>query len=196
MAIAIAVVVVSATAWASDPAPKLPPIPTPEPEVAKDNVTLDLPNVPSFAVPQAGTPRALRLDRGRYLDTEVEVTGYVTWVYDCLLTAGSPSMSIDVRRRVIADDPSLCLSPHFFVGDTAKTLPANSIWVVDLPRDLRDDERKLLTADEIAALPPVPRVRVGDRVTIAGTWATRSPRGFAREDGLLVFGDLRSTGGM
>jgi hypothetical protein len=67
--------------------------------------------------------------------------------------------------------------------------------VVDVPRAARADERESLdpavVAEMDAAFEAVPPLRVGDRVTVTGTWATVSPKGFRHTDGLLVFKAMR-----
>lgn len=72
-------------------------------------------------------------------------------------------------RAAVAASPHLCSRPYVHLGD--RRSDRQFIWVVEVPRN--------------AVL------KVGKRVVISGTWATRSPRGFSNSDGLLVFESVR-----
>ena len=164
-------------------------------EVKKTDVKLDLPAVPQFDIPQSGgatkTVKEMRLTGSKLLDQKIEVKGYVTWIYDCAITGGpqeigDPGSTIEEKRKIIAEHPEFCYLPHFFIGDSPDTPPHRSIWVVDVPRELRKDELKRLTKEEKAAL-VIPVYAMGDEMVVKGEWKLRSPRDFANSEGLLVY---------
>ena len=80
------------------------------------------------------------------------------------------------------------------IGDF-KDVPV--IEVLVKPGDAVKPEDPLVTLESDKATMDVPspaagvvealRVNVGDKVTVTGKWATRSPSGFLSSDGLLVF---------
>jgi hypothetical protein len=161
-------------------------------EVSKTAIKLDLPAVPEFDMPSAnadGTnpPRYMRLRGRTLLDTEVKVKGYVLWIYDCVEHLREPGEDDREVRKRIDEDPTRCWRPHYILGDTPNTDPERGIWVVDVPRELREDEKRGLTREDLAQVPPVPQFAVGDELVVEGKWAQRSPRGFAKTEGLLVY---------
>ena len=166
-------------------------------EVKESKIQLDLPAVPTFDMPSAhpdGTHsvREMRLKGRKLFETEVEIKGFITWIYSCEAELLTPEMTPKDVAKLIAENPDKCNRPHFFIGDTADTPPDKSLWVVENPRKLRKDERKKLTRAEIKALPPVPVLDVGDEVVVKGTWDQKSPMGFFNSDGLLVFKEVNN----
>ena len=168
----------------------------PEAEVKATNVELKMPSVPKFDIPEksGGTHsvREMRLTGGSLLDTEVKVKGYVTWIYDCVATLIGPTLTKAQVEKMIADQPSKCLRPHLYLGHSPDAPASKSIWVVEVPRKLRPDEKRNLTRAELAALPKIPEISVGDEVVVVGKWTQRSPHGFAQTNGLLVYKDLQN----
>jgi hypothetical protein len=168
-----------------------------EAEVKKTNIQLDLPPVPEFEAPSAhpdGTHAVSELLlKGRKLfGNKLEVKGYVTWIYDCLSHKRKPGQTDKQAKKMIEEDPSLCDRPHFIMGDEPDTPNEKGIWVVEVPREMRKDELKLMNDDEIAALPPVPVFKIGDEVVVTGTWDVKSPKGFARSVGLVVYESMKN----
>lgn len=166
-------------------------------EVKESKIQLDLPTVPTFEMPSPhpdGTHsvREMRLKGRKLFETDVEIKGFVTWIYSCEAELKTPEMTDKDVQEVIAKDPDKCNRPHFFLGDTAETESDKSTWVVENPRKLRKDELKALTRAERKALPPVPYFELGDEVVVKGTWDNKSPRGFANSDGLLIFKEMQN----
>ena len=156
------------------------------PEVAESQIQLELPAVPTFEEPQAnsdGTHSVIEMRRRgkKFLDQDVKVKGFVVSVYDCAAVLGA---------QVAKDTPEKCDRPHFWLGDSKDAAPEKSVWIVEVPRPLRDDEKRFLPKEELKNLPPVPKMAVGDQVVVDGKWATRSPKGFVNSDGLLVYANL------
>src|SRR5262249_35644306 len=88
----------------------------------------------------------------------------------------------------IQKDPTLCERAKFLVGDVRDTSRDASIWVVDVPRPARRVERGRLQQAELKGVwPDVPKIAIGDYVTVTGTWALVSPHAEHNTDGLLVF---------
>ena len=167
-----------------------PPVPIPQPRA-----NLDFPAVPDFEFPEAKngihSVREMRVRSSKFLGQDVQVEGYVTWIYDCVVENMRPGQTRRQVEKRIKGDPTLCMIPHFYLGDAADTKPERSVWVVEVPRPLRRDEKRRMTREEIAAHPPVPRIALGDRVVVKGRWGKRSPRGFHNSAGLLVYEALR-----
>ncbi|WP_045119432.1 hypothetical protein [Haliangium ochraceum] len=173
------------------------PLQGPPADVAPPGNNIDLPEVPAFDVPGAhpdGTHsvREMRLQSAKHLNTEVQIKGFVVWIYDCVAELQGPDDDVNEIRKMVQEDPTKCQRPHFFLGDTPDTSGERSIWVVEVPRRLREDERRLLSRQERANLPDVPEVAVGDEVIVTGTWNRESPAGFANSDGLLVYSALEN----
>jgi tetratricopeptide (TPR) repeat protein len=151
-------------------------LPEPQAELVQNAGALELPPVPAFdlapAEPGLHRPHELRVHGKRMLDTVVKVSGYVTGIYDCVedLARIDPAASRAQIRQAIDHDPTLCSQPKFYLGDARDTARDASIWVVDLPA--------------------LPRLAVGDRVVVTGTWSTRSRHAEHDTEGLLVFGSL------
>ena len=171
-------------------------LPGPQPEVAAQvaqGAPVVLPAIPAFDLPAAEPgfhgPRELRVRGKRLLGTEIQVKGYITWIYDCpaALARTNPAATRAQILLSIDKDPTLCERPKFYLGD-AKTTPRDaSIWVVDVPRAPNRLERQRLSKDELAAWPAAPRLAVGDYVVVTGTWGIYSPHSEHNTDGLLTF---------
>lgn len=170
--------------------------PPPEIFAAAATTRLELPALPSFELPASEPgfvgPRELRLRGRRYLGTQVQVKGYVTWIYDCVaaLSAKTPRAKRAVIQRSIDDDPTQCERPKLTLGDAKATPRRESISVVEVPRPPTKLERRRLPPAELAAWPAVPKIAVGDYVVVTGQWTTKAPRGDADPAGLLVYRGL------
>jgi hypothetical protein len=182
------------------------PLKGPKPEVAcveseagdcVQTIKLDLPEPPPFNVPGPhpdGTHsvREMRLKSSKLLKTEVQVKGFVTWIYDCIAELQGPGDTIDQVRKRIEANPEQCNKPHFYLGDAPDTSTERSIWVMEVPRKLRADEMRLLSRQERANLPKVPDIKIGDEIIVSGSWDTQSPSGDTNSQGLLVYKDLQN----
>lgn len=167
-----------------------------EADVKPTSVKLDLPAVPEFNVPQPnadGTHAVaeMRLRGNRYLGTEVKVKGHIIWVYDCATSVRTADMTEEQLKTLLTEQPELCARPNFYLGDTAQTAADRGIWIVDIPRPPREDEKKAL--DDVArkemeaAAAMVPPFKLGDQVVVTGMWELTSPLGFKNSNGLLIF---------
>ncbi|HEY6178629.1 MAG TPA: tetratricopeptide repeat protein [Kofleriaceae bacterium] len=171
----VAVLLISSPAIGDD---RLEPddLPDAQAEVARDAAAIDLPAVPAFDLPAAPPgehrPRELKVHGKRLLDTAVKVRGHVTWIYDCEaeLKRVYPPLSRQQLHTAIDRDPTLCSQPKFYLGDARDADRDRSIWVADVPPQLK--------------------LELGDRVVVTGTWATTSPHVERNTEGLLVFGSL------
>jgi len=187
----------------------------PAPEVAETEIKLDLPAVPEFQEPKpfgdgSHSVTEMRLRSGKFLDQQVKVTGYVTFHYDLSVCArelgeklvqGDPKLcegkkdivecTAKVGDKAVAETPDKCDRPNFYLGDSANASYEKSIWVVDVPRPLRDDEKRdRALVEEAKKKPPPPALTLGQKVVVEGQWTIKSPTGFANSDGLLVYGSL------
>ena len=189
----------------------------PKPEVEETQIKLDLPAPPEFVEPKplpdgSHSVGEMRLKSQTMLDKEVRITGYVTLTYDltvCAREAGEKLVKQDpklcagkrdvadctqkVGEKSVAETPDQCTPPYFYLADAANAGFEKAIWVVDVPRPLRDDEKRdqqLVEAFKKGPQPPV--LKVGDKVIVAGTWSVKSPRGFGNSDGLLVYGAIET----
>lgn len=156
------------------------------------DIKLDLPQVPEFKMPQPNpdgthSPTEMRLKGFKYIDSEIKAKGYVVWIYDCASAIRTPGMDDKAVAKLLKDEPERCQRPNFFLSDTPQLPKEKGIWVVDVPRPPRDDEKKALPREELAKWPEVPKYAIGDEVVIEGKWATASPQGFRNSDGLLVY---------
>lgn len=173
--------------------------PPPMVEVVVDSDRVDLPPVPQLDAPAAidGVHSVLGLlVRGEsFFGREVVVRGRVTWIYDCATHGGSfgpvgpPKATRRQKLKIIAQKPQLCWRPHFVIADDLK-LGSPEMWVVDVPRPLRPDERKRMTKEQIGQHPQPPAIKVGEEIVLSGRFDSRSPTGFANSNGLLVYGAL------
>jgi hypothetical protein len=170
-------------------------------EVEETSIKLDLPPVPEFAAPAAnpdGTHsiQEMRLKGAKFLDTDVRVKGYVIWIYDCATAIRTPEMSEKDLLKLMADEPERCSRPNFYLGDTPETPADKGIWVVEVPRAPRPDEKKALPDEQLREMETqfkaVPLFKVGDQVAVNGKWALTSPKGFRNSDGLLVFATMEN----
>ncbi|WP_428264743.1 hypothetical protein [Haliangium sp.] len=173
---------------ASRPKPEIVPSPA---------VQLELPEVPAFEIPGLhpdGTHsvREMRLNSARLLESKVQVKGFVTWIYDCVSELQGPDDRPEDVRKKIAEDPTLCQRPHFYLGDSADTSGERSIWIVDVPRKLRSDELRTMGRAERAAMPKPPKIDIGDEVIVTGAWKRESSGGFSNSLGLLEYEDLKN----
>jgi hypothetical protein len=166
-------------------------------EVAETNIRLELPAVPEFKMPApypdgSHSVSEMRLQGNRMLESEVRVKGHVVWVYDCATALRTPEMTDKELKRILTDEPERCDRPNFYLGDAADTPVDKAIWVVEVPRAPREDEKKVLPKEELALWPAVPVFSLGQQVVVTGTWAQKSPKGFLNSDGLLVYKSLEN----
>jgi len=188
----------------------------PKPEVAETDVKLDLPPPPEFKEPKpypdgSHSVTEMRLKGQKLLDQQVKVTGFVTFQYDlkvCAREVGEKKVQADpklcavakdiiectakVGEKVVAEAPDQCDRPYFYLGDSPNASFEKSIWVVEVPRPLREDEKRdpMLVAS-FKQGPQPPEISVGQKVTVEGKWAIKSPSGFGNSDGLLVYQALQ-----
>jgi len=186
--------------------------PGPKPEVAETQIKLDLPAPPEFVEPKAypdgsHSVTEMRLKSPKFLDQAVKVTGFVVFKYDletCARDVGEKLARQDPKlcdgkkdvidcaqklgKKKVADSPDQCDRPYFYLADAPNASFEKSIWVVEVPRPLRDDEKRDPTLVEAFKKgPPVPQLSVGQKVTVSGNWSIKSPQGFGNSDGLLVY---------
>jgi hypothetical protein len=191
----------------------------PKAEISETPVKLDLPAVPDFNMPQplgdgSHTAQEMRLRSSKYVDQNVAVTGYIVSVYDmnkCAhelgakmvkekdsLCAGREELSVcmfKVGKKAVDEKPDLCQRPHFYLADSPGASIDKAIEVVDVPRGLREDEKKFPEiVEEFKKRPPPPDLdtplQQQQKIRVAGKWSTKSPLGFTNSDGLLVFESL------
>jgi len=166
----------------------------PAPEVVPSTVKLALPPVPSFELPPSEPgfhhPRELRVAGRKLLGTDVQVKGYIVWIYDCTKAIAKPKETPAQTRKRMDEDPTLCERPKFYLGSTKDTALESALWVVDVPRPPNKLEKERLPKAELAARPPVPKLAVGDYVLVTGKYALSSPHSERNSDGLLVYGKL------
>lgn len=181
-----------------------------EAEVKPHNIKLDLPPVPPFDLPPASSDgshsvKELRVNGKQFFDTDITLHGYVTWVYDCETALRTADMSDADVKKLIDTDPTKCRRPVFYVGDAKDTPGERSVWVVEVPRKMRDYEKKDMPKENAdwqkRYAPPtivdydgrvVPPVALGDEVIVTGTWKQTSPHGERNSDGLLVYKTLKN----
>lgn len=166
-------------------------------EVVKTDTKLDLPAPPAFDLPKPnedGThpAREMRLKGRKLLNTEVQVKGYITWIYDCAAELRKPEMTDADVAKLIDEDPTRCHRPHFYLGDAADTPENQTVWVVEVDRTLREDETKGLSPEDKLTVPIVPQFKLGDQVLVIGEWKQASPHGFAKSEGLVVYKCLKN----
>jgi hypothetical protein len=167
----------------------------PAAEVSETNIKLDLPAVPSFDMPapypDGSHPVAeMRLKGNKFMDTDVQVKGYIIWIYDCATAIRTPDMDDKEVARILKEEPERCNRPAFYLGDKPDDPTDRGLWVVEVPRPPREDEKKLLPREQLKAWPEVPVIAVGDQVTVTGNWTEKSPVGFKKSEGLLVYKSL------
>lgn len=192
-----ALVLSGGAGWA---APELEPdtLPVPRVPVVARSGTLQLPAVPSFELPLAEpgvhSVRELRVRGRRLLGNRIVVTGYVTWIYDCVKAVAKPGISIVEVHERIDDNPGLCERPKFYLGATPTAAPETTVQVVDVPRPANKRERIALTPVQLRHRPAVPSIQVGDFVAVTGEFALSSPYGEQSSEGLLVYGGVKHLG--
>jgi hypothetical protein len=184
----------------------------PQPEVEETQIKLDLPAPPSFVEPKpypdgSHSVAEMRLKGQRMLDKRVTLTGYVVLQYDlavCAREAGERLVKKDPQlcaskkdpldcaqklgQKAVDEMPDQCDRPYFLLADQPNAGIEKAVWVVEVPRPLRADEKR--DVDRVQAFkegPQPPTVKVGDKVKVTGTWAIKSPAGFGNSDGLLVY---------
>jgi hypothetical protein len=149
----------------------------------------------------------MRLKGQKMLDQQVKVTGFVVFKYDlatCAQDLGEKLVKQDpklcdgkkdiaecttkVGEKAVAETPDQCDRPYFYLADEANASFEKSLWVVEVPRPLREDERRdPVMVEEFKKGPQPPAIKVGDKITVSGTWTIKSPGGFGNLDGLLVY---------
>ena len=129
----------------------------------------------------------MRLKGNKFMDTEVLVQGYVIWMYDCGTAIRTPDMTEKELERILKDEPERCNRPNLYLGDKQDDATDRGIWVVDIPRHPREDEKKVLPKEMIDNWHAVPEFKTGQHVTVTGKWSQKSPEGFANSAGLLVY---------
>jgi tetratricopeptide (TPR) repeat protein len=190
----LAVLLVSSNAAAGPMEPD--DLPPPRPEIVRGGTKIVLPAVPAFELPviEPGfhRPRELRLRGGSLLGSEIAVKGYVTSIYDCAdeLALTNPRKNRAALLDAIDREPRLCDRPRFYLGDARASSIETSISVVEVPRKPAKPERESLSRGELNRWPVVPKLTLGERVVVTGTWATRSPHGEYNSEGLLVYKSL------
>lgn len=174
----------------------------PDPEHGNLQSKVVLPAVPAFELPvaPAGTHgvRELLVAGKQLFGTELKVSGYVTWIYDCLSAVRRPGQSLAKTQKLIDDDPTICERAKFYLGDTKDTPYEQSLWVVDVPRQFNKLELERITKADRASYPDrcepnkqrknnlCPALAVGDYVTLSGMFTTASPHSERNSDGLFV----------
>ena len=93
-------------------------------EVGREKIKPDLPAVPAFDIPPVNpdgshSVKEMRVKGRKLLDQEVQVKGYVTWIYDCATAIRTPEMSDEDVKKIITEDPTRCSRPKFTIGDSA-----------------------------------------------------------------------------
>jgi hypothetical protein len=169
-------------------------------EVQETNIKLDLPAVPDFAMPQPnpdGTHpvQEMRLKGNKFLDTEVKVKGHVVWIYDCATAIRTPEMTDKEVASILENEPERCSRPHFTLADRPDVPPDRGLWVVDVPRAPRKDDKLLgkeILAEMEAQWKALPPFKLGDEVVVTGTWSLHSPKGFRHSDGLVVYQQMEN----
>lgn len=175
----------------------------PEAEVHETSVDLQLPPVPDFDVPRPNADgshpvREMRLQGNRYLGSDVRVQGYVTWVYDCATAIRTAEMSEDDLQRIIREEPERCDRPNIYLGDAPDAQTDKGIWVVEVPRQPREDELGTgayppeMVDEIIDRFVNMPPFEVGDQVEVTGRWDLTSPTGFRNSDGLLTYSSMKN----
>jgi hypothetical protein len=164
-------------------------------EVQETSIKLDLPAVPEFPIPQSnpdGTHPVseMRLKGNKFLDTEVKVKGFVVWIYDCATAIRTPDMTDKALAALLENEPERCSRPHFTIADKPDTPPDRGVWVVDVPRPLRKDDKLLgkeIEAQMMAEWKALPPFKIGDEVVVTGKWTLVSMKGFRHSDGLVEY---------
>jgi hypothetical protein len=195
--------------------------PGPKQEVAETETTkLVLPDPPAFDPPKPNpdgthSTRELRLFGDKYLEQPVKAVGYVIFIHDlkvCALDQGEKQVASNpklcegkkdvgacaqtIGQKIVDEHPENCDKPYFYLADEKNASNARSITVSDVTRPLRKDEEN--DPDKIADMktkPPVPKIALGDQVTVDGTWTNKTTKeGFLDTNGLLVYSGVTPFG--
>lgn len=183
-----------------------------KPEVEETQIKLDLPAPPEFNEPKpypdgSHSVSEMRLKSQKLLDQPVKVTGYVVFKYDfetCAIDVGEKLVKADPKlcegkkdviectkrlgQKDVGENPDKCGRPYFYLADAPNASFEKSLWVVEVPRPLLDyEKRDPALVEAFKKAPPPPQVTVGQKLTVSGTWAIKSPQGFGNSDGLLVY---------
>jgi hypothetical protein len=161
------------------------------PEVVESQTKLDLPAPPAFEAPttyadSTHSVTEMRRTGKKFLDQDIKIKGHIVWIYDCAQVLG---------EAVAKTNPEKCDRPNFYLGDTPDATPEKSVWVVEVPRLPREDEKRFLPKEDLATWLPVPKLTLGQRVIVEGKWAEKSPKGFVNSDGLLTYAGVAGDGG-
>lgn len=170
--------------------------PTIAPPPADVGTAITVPGLPPFevVVPTNGhqTVQRLLVDGKKLLGTKVEVEGTITWIYDCVTALQTKGQTRAQVQKLVDKDPTRCERKKFHLADVASSSTERVLWVVDVPRPPNKLERERLPKDELKNWPQVPKLAVGDRVVVTGTFALSSPHNERNSDGLLVFEAIAS----
>jgi len=175
----------------------------PEAEVKATTVKVDLPPVPDFSLPPATdgghSVKELRVKGKKLLDTDITVKGVITWAYDCATAIRTTEQTDAEVAKIVEETPDKCERPKFYIGDSADTPIEKSLWVVDVPRpfnkiELKNNPKEMIDnpePDRCDGRDPkkklCPVYKVGDTVTITGSFKLSSPHSERNSDGLLVY---------
>ncbi len=169
-------------------------LPLPALERTPELAASELPPVPGFELPAQEPgfvdPQYLRVRGKALLGTDVKVKGYITWIYDCIADVRHAKESRRQTQQRIDADPTLCERPKLYLGSKRQTPPERALWVVDVPRPPNKLEKERLPEEELAAWPAVPKLKLGQYVVVAGTFATESTHHERNSDGLLLFASV------
>jgi hypothetical protein len=179
-------------------------------EVQETQIKLDLPPAPTFPELKPNSDGThpvmeMRLRGAKYLNQSVKITGYVVQNYDlntCADELGMKALEKDpskcraddmpcihkLGQKLVDDDPTRCTKPYFYLADEPNASQDKVVWVVEVPRPLRADEmqdKALVDAFKIGPQPPT--FKIGDKIVAEGEWKERSPMGFGRTGGILVY---------
>jgi hypothetical protein len=179
-----------------------------EAEIKPHNTKLNLPEVPPFELKpydaETHSVKEMRVAGKQYFGKDdVKIHGFITYVYDCATEIRAPGQSDADVKKQIETDPMKCRRPAFYIGDEQTTTPDHSVRIVEIPRAMRDYEKKNISKDQKAWQDRydkgvtvslegyvVPPYKVGDEVIVTGSWKQTSPHGEADSGGLLVYKTL------
>ncbi len=161
------------------------------------DVKVDLPAVPAFELPPVVDgvhgARELRVAGKDLLGSDVKVSGYVIWGYDCATAVAKAGETRAQAQLRVDADPTLCQRQRFYLGEAKDTAVESGLWVVEVPRAPNKLELARLPKDQLAKWPAVPKLAVGDFVTVSGKFTQTAPHGDKNSDGLLVFASVVAT---
>jgi hypothetical protein len=134
----------------------------------------------------------LRKSMTKVLDKDVQVKGYLLYLYECPPETRKCNEEQDAKRKKerrkaaakgappapATPEPGGCRpceQPHFFISDAPNAKIERSLLVADYPvKDWKSGRPKAL------------QVKQGDQYVVTGTFAINSITGFAASNGLLV----------